>query len=57
LSQTEDNNNKKVISNRIFSSIFTDFEGRFKGRLGAVIPTKIFNSSENAPISANMTAG
>lgn len=52
MNQTEDHNNKKVISNRIFSSIFTDFEGRFKGRLGAVIPTKIFNSSENAPISA-----
>jgi len=48
LSQTEDNNN----NNKIILPIFTDFEGKFKGRLSAVIPARIENTSENAPISA-----
>jgi DNA helicase HerA-like ATPase len=47
LSQTEDNNKNKIIF-----PIFTDFDGKFKGRLSAVIPARIENTSENAPISA-----
>jgi uncharacterized protein len=50
LSQTEDYNNKK--NNNTILPIFTDFDGRFKGRLSAVIPARIDNTSENAPISA-----
>jgi uncharacterized protein len=49
LSQTEDYNNK---NNNTILPIFTDFDGRFKGRLSAVIPARIENTSENAPISA-----
>jgi uncharacterized protein len=48
LSQTEDYNN----NNKMILPIFTDFGGRFKGRLSAVIPARIENTSENAPISA-----
>jgi uncharacterized protein len=48
LNQTEDNNNK----NTTILPIFTDFDGKFKGRLSAVIPARIENTSENAPISA-----
>jgi hypothetical protein len=48
LSQTEDNKN----NNNNILPIFTDFDGKFKGRLSAVIPTRINNTSENAPISA-----
>jgi hypothetical protein len=51
LSQTEDNNNNNN-KNKIILPIFTDFEGKFKGRLSAVIPARIENTSENAPISA-----
>lgn len=47
MSQTEDNKNNNNIL-----PIFTDFDGKFKGRLSAVIPTRINNTSENAPISA-----
>ena len=47
MSQTENYNNNKIIL-----PIFTDFGGRFKGRLSAVIPARINNTSENAPISA-----
>ena len=32
--------------------LFTDFEGKFKARLSAVIPSHIMTTSENAPISA-----
>lgn len=49
MSQTEDYNNK---NNNTILPIFTDFDGRFKGRLSAVIPARIENTSENAPISA-----
>jgi len=49
LSQTEDYNNK---NNDTILPIFTDFDGRFKGRLSAVIPARSENTSENAPISA-----
>jgi hypothetical protein len=49
LNQTEDYNKKK---NDTILPIFTDFDGRFKGRLSAVIPARIENTSENAPISA-----
>jgi uncharacterized protein len=45
LSQTENYNNSIL-------PIFTDFDGKFKGRLSAVIPARINNTSENAPISA-----
>lgn len=48
MNQTEDYNNK---TNTILP-IFTDFDRRFKGRLSAVIPARIDNTSENAPISA-----
>lgn len=48
MSQTEDNKN----NNNNILPIFTDFDGKFKGRLSAVIPTRINNTSENAPISA-----
>ena len=48
MNQTEDYNNE---TNTILP-IFTDFDGRFKGRLSAVIPARIDNTSENAPISA-----
>ncbi|MFB5601105.1 MAG: ATP-binding protein [Nitrososphaeraceae archaeon] len=51
MNQTEDYN-QHVRNSKIIHSIFTDFDGRFKGRLGAVIPAKISNLSENAPISA-----
>lgn len=51
MNQTEDYN-QHVDNSKIIHSIFTDFDGRFKGRLGAVIPAKISNLSENAPISA-----
>ena len=53
MNQTEDYNNKKI--NTILP-IFTDFNGRFKGRLSAVIPARIDNTSENAPISAKSFA-
>ena len=33
-------------------SLFTNFDGKFKGRLSAVIPAHITSVSENAPISA-----
>ena len=33
-------------------SLFTDFDGKFKGRLSAVIPVHTISTSENAPISA-----
>ena len=49
MSQTEDYNNK---NNNTILPIFTDFDGRFKGRLSAVVPARIENTSENAPISA-----
>jgi hypothetical protein len=49
LNQTEDYNKK---NNDTILPIFTDFDGRFKGRLSAVIPARIENTSENAPISA-----
>ena len=39
-------------SNTIIKSIFTDFDGKFKARLSAVIPTHTTSVSENAPISA-----
>jgi len=45
LSQTENYNNNIL-------PVFTDFDGKFKGRLSAVIPARINNTSENAPISA-----
>ena len=48
MNQTEDYNNK----NTTILPIFTDFDGKFKGRLSAVIPARIENTSENAPISA-----
>jgi uncharacterized protein len=48
LSQTENYNN----NNNNILPIFTDFDGKFKGRLSAVIPARINNASENAPISA-----
>jgi uncharacterized protein len=38
--------------NNTILPLFTDFNGRFKGRLSAVIPTHVTNVSENAPISA-----
>jgi uncharacterized protein len=52
LSQTEDynNNNSKIVKTLL--PIFTDFDGKFKGRLSSVIPARITNTSENAPISA-----
>lgn len=46
MSQTENYNNNNILP------IFTDFDGKFKGRLSAVIPARINNTSENAPISA-----
>ena len=46
MSQTENYNNNIILP------IFTDFDGKFKGRLSAVIPARINNTSENAPISA-----
>lgn len=49
MNQTEDYNNK---NNNTILPIFTDFDRRFKGRLSAVIPARIDNTSENAPISA-----
>jgi uncharacterized protein len=49
LSQTENYNNN---NNNNILPIFTDFDGKFKGRLSAVIPARINNASENAPISA-----
>lgn len=49
MNQTEDYNKK---NNDTILPIFTDFDGRFKGRLSAVIPARIENTSENAPISA-----
>ncbi|MGZ5509566.1 MAG: ATP-binding protein [Nitrososphaeraceae archaeon] len=45
MNQTENNNNNIL-------PVFTDFDGKFKGRLSAVIPARINNTSENAPISA-----
>jgi hypothetical protein len=50
LSQVE-----KIGSNTdTFTSLFTNFDGKFKGRLSTVIPSHIGSSStsENAPISA-----
>jgi uncharacterized protein len=50
LSQVE-----KIGSNTdTFTSLFTNFDGKFKARLSAVIPSHIGSSStsENAPISA-----
>jgi hypothetical protein len=49
LNQTGDYNNK---TDNTILPIFTDFDGKFKGRLSAVIPARIENTSENAPISA-----
>ena len=46
-SKNNDNN-----SNTIVNSLFTDFDGKFKARLSAVIPARITSVSENAPISA-----
>ena len=46
MSQTENYNNNNILP------VFTDFDGKFKGRLSAVIPARINNTSENAPISA-----
>ncbi|MGI9011271.1 MAG: ATP-binding protein [Nitrososphaeraceae archaeon] len=47
MNQTENyNNNNNILP------VFTDFDGKFKGRLSAVIPARINNTSENAPISA-----
>ncbi len=46
MSQTENYNNNNILP------VFTDFDGRFKGRLSAVIPASINNTSENAPISS-----
>ena len=49
---------EKIGSNTdTFTSLFTNFDGKFKGRLSAVIPSHIGSSSssiasENAPISA-----
>lgn len=37
---------------KLNSKLFTNFDGKFKARLSAVIPAKIMNTSENAPISA-----
>ena len=34
------------------TKVFTNFDGKFKGRLSAVIPAHITSVSENAPISA-----
>ena len=34
------------------SSLFTDYNGKFKARLSAVIPAQATTVSENAPISA-----
>lgn len=51
MNQTEDyNNNNKIVKTLL--PIFTDFDGKFKGRLSSVIPARITNTSENAPISA-----
>ena len=43
---TKENNSK------IISSLFTDFDGKFKGRLSTVMPVQVANVTENAPISA-----
>lgn len=56
MSQTEEEgyNNINIKNNNILKilPIFTDFDGKFKGRLSSVIPTRITNITENAPISA-----
>ncbi|MGD1836933.1 MAG: ATP-binding protein [Nitrososphaeraceae archaeon] len=33
-------------------NVFTNLDGKFEGRLSAVIPTKITSTSENAPVSS-----
>ena len=43
------NNNDDVASSRL---LFTDFNGKFKARLSAVIPAHVSSVSKNAPISA-----
>jgi hypothetical protein len=49
-SKNSDGNNSS--SNTAVTSPFTDFGGKFKARLSAVIPAHITSASENAPISA-----
>ena len=46
-----DNNNNDVVASPRHL-LFIDFDGKFKARLGAVIPTHVSSVSENAPISA-----
>ena len=51
MSQTDN----REISKDIAKSLFTDFDGKFKARLSAVIPNRNSNSNsgnENAPISS-----
>ena len=45
---------EKIDTKITFTSLFTDFDGKFKARLSGVIPTHLGNNStsENAPISA-----
>jgi hypothetical protein len=45
---------EKIDTKITFTSLFTDFDGKFKARLSGVIPTLLGNNStsENAPISA-----
>lgn len=55
MSQAEEasnNNDGNDSSNITINSLFTDFDGKFKARVSAVIPDHITSVSENAPISA-----
>jgi len=60
LSQTEKahstdadrSNDNSKLGHTTATTLFTDFDGKFKGRLSAVIPAHITSVSENASISA-----
>jgi hypothetical protein len=51
MKQAEEVNNDSS-KNGNFSLLFTNFEDKFNARLSAVIPIRITNTTENAPISA-----
>jgi hypothetical protein len=52
MKQAEEINNNSKNANNFSSLLFTNFEGKFNARLSAVIPIRITNTTENAPISA-----
>ena len=52
INTNSNNNNNNDVGASPRHLLFTDFNGKFKARLSAVIPAHVSSVSENAPISA-----